>query len=113
MSGHQPDRPASVNDNRLSRLHAGEFCGVPAGGKNVGQHHVVVLFFLRIVRELEAVEVGVGNAKVFGLSSAVRPHAGEPVGRAGRSGIRSKTSPSQTAFTVLAEAARAVSYTHL
>jgi hypothetical protein len=79
---------------------------VPAGGENVGQHHIVVLFSLRIVRELKTVEVGVGNAKVFGLSSAVRPHAGETVGRTGRSGIGSKTKPSKTAFTIFAEAAR-------
>src|SRR5664280_1474030 len=106
MSGHQPDRPASVNDDGLPGFYAGQFGGVPAGGENVGQHHVVVLFFLCIVRELEAVEVGVGNAKVFGLYSAVRSHAGETVGRTGRSGIGSKTKPSKTAFTIFAEAAR-------
>src|SRR5450759_2896380 len=108
MSGHQPDRPASVNDNRLSRLHAGEFCGVPAGGENVGQHHVVILFFLRIVREFQTIEVGVGHAQVFGLPAAVRPHAGETVSRAGRSGIGSKTKSSQPRLTIFAEAARNV-----
>src|ERR1039458_5697898 len=95
MSSHQPDWPASVNDDGFPRFDAGQFGGVPAGGENVGQHHVVVLFFLRIIRELEAVEVGIGNAQVFGLSSAVRPHAGETVSRAGRSGIGSKTKPSK------------------
>src|ERR1035437_7538062 len=103
MSSHQPDRPASVNDDGLPRFYAGQFGGVPAGGENVGQHHVVILFFLRIVRELEAVEVGVGNAQVFGLPAAVRPHAGETVSRPGRSGIGSKTKSSKTAFTVFAE----------
>src|SRR5450759_657454 len=108
MSGHQSDRPASVNDDGLPRFYAGQFGGVPAGGENVGQHYIVVLFFLRIVRELEAIEVGVGNAQVFGLSAAVRPHAGETVSRASRSGIGSKTKPSKTAFTIFAEAARNV-----
>src|ERR1039457_5548611 len=106
MSGHQPDRPASVNDDGLPGFYAGQSGGVPDGGENCGQQRVVVLFSLRIVRELKTVEVGVGNAKVFGLSSAVRPHAGETVGRTGRSGIGSKTKPSKTAFTIFAEAAR-------
>src|SRR5665811_2461227 len=105
MSSHQPDRPASVNDDGLPGFYAGQFGGVPAGGENVGQHHVVVLFSLRIVRELKTVEVGVGNAKVFGLSSAVRPHAGETVGRTGRSGIGSKTKPSQPRLTILTKSA--------
>src|SRR5665811_969752 len=106
MSGHQPDRPASVNDDGLPGFYAGWFGGVTAGGENVGQHNVVVLLYLRIVREFKTVEVGVGTAKVFRLSSAVRPHAGETVGRTGRSGIGSKTKPSKTAFTIFAEAAR-------
>src|ERR1035437_5541344 len=106
VSGHQPDRTASVNDDGLPRLYARQFGGVPASGKNIRQHDVVVFFFLRIVGELEAVEVGVGNTQVFSLSSAVRPHACETVSRAGRSRIGGKTRPSQTRLTILAEADR-------
>src|ERR1022692_5159485 len=104
MSSHQPNRPTSVNDDGLPRFYAGQFGGVPAGGENVGQHHIVVLFFLRIVRELEAVEVGVGNAQVFGLPSAVRSHPCETVSRAGRSGI-GKTKSSQPRLTIFTKAA--------
>src|SRR5665811_894535 len=105
MSGHQPDWPASVNDDGLPRFYAGQFGGVPAGGENVGQHHVVILFFLRIVREFQTIEVGVGHAQVFGLSAAVRSHPGETVSRAGRSGIGSKTKSSQPRLTIFTKAA--------
>src|ERR1017187_5159058 len=108
MSGHQPDRPASVNDNRLSRLHTGEFCGVPTSGENIRQHHVITLLVLSILGKLQTIEVGVRHTEVFGLPAAVRSHAGESVGSAGRSGIREQTGARQTAFTVLAEAARNV-----
>src|SRR5664280_1817692 len=105
MGGHQPNRSASVNDDGLAWFYASQFGGVPPRGENIGQHDVVILFFLRIVREFEAVEVGVGNAKIFGLATAVRSHPGEAVGRAGRSGIGSKTKSSQPRLAIFTKAA--------
>src|ERR1035437_2780719 len=101
MSSHQPDRPASVNDDGLPRFYAGQFGGVPAGGENVGQHHIVVLFFLRIVREFQTIEVGVGHAQVFGLAAAVRSHPGETVKRAGPFGVWSKKKTKQATLPTL------------
>src|SRR5450759_1912896 len=105
MSGHQPDRPASVNDDGFPRFYAGQFGGMPPRGENIGQHHVVILFSLRVIREFQTIEVGVGHAKVFGLAAAVRSHPGEAVGRAGRSGIGSKTKSSQPRLTIFTKAA--------
>src|ERR1019366_6269178 len=105
MSSHQPKRSTSVNDDGFPRFYAGQFGGMPPRGENIGQYDVVILFFLRVIRELEAVEVGVGNAQVFGLPSAVRSHPGETVSRAGRSGISSKTKSSQPRLTIFTKAA--------
>src|ERR1035441_3184162 len=105
MSSHQPDRPASVNDDGFPRFYAGQFGGMPPREENIGQHHVVILFFLRVIRELQTIEVGIGHAKVFGLAAAVRSHPGEAIGRAGRSGIGSKTKSSQPRLTILTKSA--------
>src|ERR1039458_1336831 len=105
MSGHQPDRPASVNDDGFPWFYAGQFGGMPPRGENIGQHHIVILLFLRVIREFQTIEVGIGHAKVFGLAAAVRSHPRAAMGRAGRSGIGSKTKPSHPRLTIFTKSA--------
>ena len=103
--GHQADRPRAVNDDRLARQHASQCGGVVTGRKDVGQHHIIVFFFLGVGRQLQAVEVGIRNAQVFGLAAPVQAHAGKTVGCARRAGIGGQAKAGQSALAALAEAA--------
>src|SRR3984885_761435 len=83
VRGHQADRTAAVDHHRFTWLYAGELGSVPASGKDIGEHHVVVLLFLRVLWEAQRVEVGPRHSQVLGLTALPRAHVGEPIGRAG------------------------------
>ena len=60
---------------------------MPAGREDVGDHDVVVLLLLRVRRQTQTVEVGIGHAQVLGLAAVVGAHIGEAVGGAGHAGV--------------------------
>jgi hypothetical protein len=81
---------------------------VVASGEDVSQHHIVSLLLLRIPWQSETVEVGIRNPKVFRLSTAEGPHAGEAVCATCASRIDSQAEAGQSTLAVPAEAARDV-----
>jgi len=60
MSSHQPDRPASVNDEGFPGFTPASSAACHPVGKISDNIHVVILFFLRVIRELQTIEVGIG-----------------------------------------------------
>lgn len=78
---HKAYGARSVDEDGLARIETGETGGMPAGGKDVGEHDVVVLLFVGVTGEFEAVDVCIGDAEVLSLASCVWAHAGETVGR--------------------------------
>lgn len=66
VGGHEADGPGAEDGDAFARLEAAEVEPVPAGGEDVGQEGEVG-FVLGAGGELEAVEVGVGDAEVLRL----------------------------------------------
>ena len=80
QGGHVPDRAAAVDDDGLTGQQPGHFHRVPAGGEDVGQHHVVVLLVAGVLGQHQGVEVGPRHAQQLGLAPLPGAHVGEPVG---------------------------------
>ena len=66
VSGHEADGAGAENGDAFARLETGEVEAVPAGGENVSEEGEVG-FVVCAGGELEAVEVGVGDAEVLRL----------------------------------------------
>src|SRR5205814_2731807 len=79
---HEAYRTAPIDRYGLAGRDAGELTAVVAGGEDVGQQGEVRLV-LGSRRQLQAVEVGVGDSDAFGLPTHVRTHGDIPVGAAG------------------------------
>src|SRR5882724_5993914 len=62
---HQTDGSSAIDDDRLTGHHSCQLRGMPARGKDVRQHDVVVLALARVLGEFQTVEVGVGHTKIL------------------------------------------------
>jgi hypothetical protein len=110
QGGHQADGAASVDDDRLPGLQAGQLDGVVAGWPDVGEHDVVGFLFLGVVGQTQAIEVAVRYDEILGLPTLIRAHLGVAVTGAGVTGIHGETGTRQAALAVLAIAAAAIEW---
>ena len=104
VGGHQPDRTAAVHRDALAGRDLGEFAAVVAGREDVGEQDEVGLV-LGPRRQLQAVEVGEGNAQVLGLAARLRAHRDVAVGAAGEARVHGQAEARVARHAVLAEAA--------
>ncbi len=81
---------------------------MPSGREDIGEHHIVVFLLRSILRQLQAVEIGVRHAEVFRLAALQLSHAGVAVAGTGGAWIQSQASRGQAALAILAEAARRI-----
>lgn len=75
-----------------------------AGGEDVGEQHEVGLVLLAR-RQLQTVEVGVGNAQILRLPARPGPHGDVAVGATGEAGIDGLAEPGESLYTVGTEPA--------
>ena len=106
----QPNRSGAGYENRRSRGDAGVDAAVIAGWQDIRETGQVLnlLHRLRLVGELQQVEVGVRNHDVFGLSSYPSAHVHIAIGTPGAPGVHSQAYAGFAFSAVPASAARHV-----
>ena len=78
---------------------------MPTRREDIGEHDIVILLLLSVLRQLQTIEVRIRNAHQLGLTTLPWTHLGKAIRRAGGSRVRREAKTRQTAFAIFAETA--------
>src|SRR5579884_1585790 len=104
ISSHCPDRASSKDRYRLARRDMSQLCTVIAGGEDIGQQGKI-FFVLRALWQFERIEVDIGDAQIFGLTTWIRPHRYISISATCKAWIDGEAEAGKTSLAVLTEAA--------